>query len=159
MKHDNRSFACCFYIEFWHENTKPNVRRVYVQRLTVGGEVCRSFGRQKHVARHRSYRLVLGLRSRYGQKTKNRSPSKNYRYNLVLPPPPKSLPPKNEKPSTAEELPPYGIAAEILPPYFAFTASANVVTAKKRKNAYCRKFYAVWHYRPACVRLKKRYRL
>ena len=31
MKHDNRSFACCFYLEFWHENVKSNVRRVYVQ--------------------------------------------------------------------------------------------------------------------------------
>ena len=27
MKHDNRSFACCFYLEFWHENAKPKVRR------------------------------------------------------------------------------------------------------------------------------------
>ena len=45
-----------------------------------------------------------------------------------------------------------------LPPYFGFTASAKVVTAQKQKTAYRRKITAVWHYRPACVRLKKRYR-
>ena len=73
MKHDNRSFARCFYLEFWHEKVKPNVRRVLCTRLTVGKEVCRSF------ARHRNYRLVLSLRSRYRQKTKNRLPPKIYR--------------------------------------------------------------------------------
>ena len=58
---------------------------------------------------------------------------------FVLPPPPESLPPKNEKPTTAEKLPPYGITAEKLPPHFGFTASAEVVTAKKRKTAYRQK--------------------
>ena len=29
LKHDNGSFACCFYLEFGHENAEPNVRRVY----------------------------------------------------------------------------------------------------------------------------------
>ena len=67
---------------------------------------------------------------------------------LVLPPLPKSLPPKNEKPPTAETLPRYGITAEKLPPYFGFTASAEVVTAKKRKTAYRHKITAVWHYHP-----------
>ena len=61
-----------------------------------------------------------------------------YRRILDLPPPPKSLPPKNEKPPTAEKL----------PQYFGFTASAEVVTAKKRKTAYSQKITAVWHYRP-----------
>ena len=168
MKRDNRSFACCFYLEFWHENAEPNVRRVYVSRLTVGKEVCCSFGRRKHVARHRNYRLVLSLRSRYRRKTKKRLPPKNYRHILVLPPPPKSLPPKNEKPPTAETLPPYGITAEKLPTHFCFTgstkvvtakkrktayrrkitASAKVVTAKKRKTAHRRKITAAWHYLP-----------
>ena len=61
-----------------------------------------------------------------------------YRHILVIPPPPKSLPPKNEKLPTAEKL----------PPYFGFTASAEVVTAKKRKTAYRPKITAVWHCRP-----------
>ena len=72
-------------------------------RLTVGKEVCCSFERQEHVARHRDYRLVLSLRSRCRQKTKNRSPPKNYRHILGLPSPPESLPPKNEKPPIAEK--------------------------------------------------------
>ena len=155
MKHDNRSFARCFYLEFWHEYAKPNVRRVYVQGEPSEKEVCRSFGHRKHLAinRYRSYRLVLSLRSHYRQKTNNLLPPRNYRrmalppkmycHILVLPPPPKSLPPKNEKPPTAEKL----------PPYFGFTASAKVATAKKRKTTYRRKITAVWHYRPACVRL------
>ena len=123
MKHDNRSFACCFYLEFCMKTSNQTFEGYMYTRLTVGKEVCRSFERRKHVARHRNYRLVLGLRSRYRQKTNNRLPPKNYRrmtlppkmyrHILVLPPPPKSLPPKNEKPPTA-----------------------------------------VWHYRPACVRLK-----
>ena len=78
------------------------------------------FVRRKRVARHRNYRLVLGFRSRYCQKTKTRLPLKNYRcmalppkiyhHILFLPPPPKSLPPK------------------------------------KRNTAYRRKTTAVWHY-------------
>ena len=60
-----------------------------------------------------------------------------YRHILVLPPPPKSCPPKNEKLPTAEKL----------PLYFGFTASAEVVTAKKRKTAYRQKIAAVCHYR------------
>ena len=71
-----------------------------------------------------------------------------YRHILVLPPPPESLPPKNKKTPTAEKLPPYGITVETLTPYFGFTASAEVVTAKKRKTAYSQKITAVWHYRP-----------
>ena len=77
---------------------------------------------------------------------------------LGLPIPLKSLPPKNEKPPTAEKLPPYRITAEKLPPYFGFTAFAKVVTAKNEKTANRLKISAVWQYRPACVRLKKRYR-
>ena len=61
-----------------------------------------------------------------------------YRHVLVLPPPSKSLPPKNEKLPTAEKL----------PPYTRFIASAEVVTAKKRKTAYRQKLTAVWYYRP-----------
>ena len=137
MKHDTRSVARCFYLEFWHENAKPNVQRVYVQAVVK--EVWRSFGRRKHVARHCNYRLVLSLHSRYRQNTKNRLPPKNYRRwhhrqklpsyfgfsasakvvttaeklspYLVLPLSPKSIPPKIEKPPTAEKLPPYGITA------------------------------------------------
>ena len=58
---------------------------------------------------------------------------KRYRHILDLPPPPKSLPPRNEKPPTAVKL----------PPYFSFTASAEVVTAQKRKTAYRRKITAI----------------
>ena len=71
-----------------------------------------------------------------------------YRYILISPPPPKSLPSKTEKPPTAGKLPPYDITAEQLPPYLGFTASAEVVTAKKQKTAYRQKINAVWHYRP-----------
>ena len=132
-------------------NTPSQTSKGICTRLTVGKEVCSSFGRRKHVARHRNYRLVLSLRSRYRQKTNNRLPPKNYRHNLVLAHPPKSLPPKNEKPPNAEKLPPYGTTAENLPQYFGFTASAKVFTAKKDKTAYRRKV-------TACVRPKKRYR-
>ena len=41
---------------------------------------------------------------------------------------------------------------------FWFTASAKVVTAKNKKTANRLKITAVWQYRPACVRLKNRYR-
>ena len=131
MKHDNRSFACCFYLKFWHDRQTKRSKGVCT-RLTDGKEVCRSFGRRIHVARYRNYRLVLSLRSRYRQKTqtahhrkiigvwyyrrkntaiicffrlrksryrqntKNRLPPKNYRQILVIPPPQKLLPPKNE---------------------------------------------------------------
>ena len=47
-----------------------------------------------------------------------------------------------------KRLPPYGITAKQLPPYFGFTASTEVVTAKTQKFAYRRKITAVWHYRP-----------
>ena len=67
-----------------------------------------------------------------------------YHHILVLPPPAKSLPPKIEKPATAEKLPLYGITAEKLPPYFGFTSSAQVVTAKKRKTAYRPKSTAIF---------------
>ena len=56
---------------------------------------------------------------------------------LVLPPSfesPFTLPPKNEKLLTAGKL----------PPCFGFTASVKVVTAKKRKTAYCRKITAIF---------------
>ena len=120
-----------FISSFGMKNAKPNQTFEGIcTRLAVGKEVCRSFGRRKSVARHRNYRLVLSLRSRYRQKTKNRLPPKNYRHILVLPPPTKSLPPENEKPPTALKL----------TPYFGFTASAKVVTAKKQKTAYRRKF-------------------
>ena len=67
MKTPNQTFEGCMYM--------------YIcTRLTVGKEVCRSFGRRKHVARHRNHRLVLSLRSRYRQKTKNRLSPKTYRY-------------------------------------------------------------------------------
>ena len=55
---------------------------------------------------------------------------------------------------TAKKLPPYCITAEKIPPYFGFTASAKVVTAKKEKTANRLKITAVWQYRRACVRLK-----
>ena len=48
------------------------------------------------------------------------------------------LPPKNYKTPTAENL----------PSFFGFTASAEVITAKKRKIAYRQSITAVWHYRP-----------
>ena len=25
IKHDNRSFACCFYLQFWHDNAKNSM--------------------------------------------------------------------------------------------------------------------------------------
>ena len=117
MKRDHRSFAS-FYLEFWHENAKPKRSKGVCTRLTVGKEVCRSFGRRKHVARHRNYRLVES---------------------------PFTLPPKNEKLLTAEKLPPYFVFYRFrpktknyrrmaLPPYFGFTASVKVITAKKKKH-------------------------
>ena len=121
-------------------------------QTSVGKEVCRLFGRRKHVARHRNYRLGLSLRSRYRQKSAYRE--KLPPYGITT----EKLPLKNGKPPTAEKLPPYGITAEKRPLYFGFTASAKVVTAKKRKTAYRREITAVWRYRPACVRLTKRYR-
>ena len=55
-------------------------------------------------------------------------------------------------------VPPYSITAEKLPQYVGFTVSAKVVTAKNEKTANRLKVTAVWQYRPACVRLKSRYR-
>ena len=69
-----------------------------------------------------------------------------YRHILFLPPPLKSLPPKNEKPPTAEKL----------PLYFGFTAPAEVVTAKKRKTAYRQNITAVWHYCPKSTAMSER---
>ena len=60
-----------------------------------------------------------------------------------------TLPPKNEKPLTTKKVPP-----DYIPPYFGFTASAEVVTAKNEKTANRLKITAVWWYRPTCVRLK-----
>ena len=59
---------------------------------------------------------------------KNRLPPKNYRR--------MALPPKK------------------IPPYFGFTASAKIVTAKNEKTANRLQITAVWQYRPARVRLK-----
>ena len=70
----------------------------------------------------------------------------------MFPFPPKPLPPKNEKPFTAEKLPAY-LA------YFGVTVSAKkVVTAKKRETVYRRKTTGISHYRSICVRQIKRYR-
>ena len=39
-------------------------------------------------------------------------------------------------------------SANKLPPYFGFTAFAELVTAKEQKTAYRPKITAVWYYRP-----------
>ena len=62
--------------------------------------------------------LVRGLRDTSELPGRPASGSGNmavYRHILVLPPPPESLPPKNENPPTAEILSPYCITAETLP--------------------------------------------
>ena len=149
---------------------KPTVQRVCT-RVTVGKRFAVCLGAKNicmYLARHRNYRQVLKLRSRYRRKTKNRLPPKKcrrialrpkkYGHILVLPLPPKSLPPRNEKPPTAKSLPPFCISVEKIRPFVGFTASAKVVTAKNEKTRDCLKITAVWQYRPACVRLKSRYR-
>ena len=149
MKHNSRSFDSCFllFTSSFVMKTPNQTFEGYMYKVDRRKRGLPFVRHRKHVARHRNYRLVLSLRSRYRQKAKNRLPPKIYRHVLVLPPPPKSLPPKNEKPPTAKKLPPYGITAEQLPPHFGSTASAKVVTADNRKSAYRRKMTAVWHYR------------
>ena len=50
-----------------------------------------------------------------------------------LPLPPKSLPPKNEKPPTAKKLPPYCITAEKIRPYFGLPLPPKSLRPKNEK--------------------------
>ena len=92
-------------------------------------------------AKHRNYRQVLNLRSRYRRKTKNRLPPKNYRRIALLPNNYRriALPPKKYRHILA----------------YRFRQSRY---RQNWKTAYRQKVTAVWQYRPACVRLKHRYR-
>ena len=169
MKYDSRSFACCFYFlprVLARKRQTERSKGICCTRLTVEKEVCRSFGCRKHVARLCNYRLVWSLRSRYRpkrktayrrkitamfwfyrlrqsryrQKTKNRLPPKYYRHILFLSPPPKSLPPKNEKPPTAEKLLPYGITARLCPPKKALpTITLFISHSAHKKGTVCLK--------------------
>ena len=68
-----------------------------------------------------------------------------------------TLPPKNEKPLTAKNLPPYCITAkqvppycitaEKMPPYFGLPLPPKLSTHKNEKTAYRQKITAVLHYR------------
>ena len=104
MKSGNRSFACRFCLDFSRNIAKQTNRSKGMYKGNRRKEVCRLFGRQKHIARHRKYRHVLNLRLRCRQ--------------------------KNEKTLTVKKLPTHCIIAEKIP-YFGITASAKVVTAKK----------------------------
>ena len=118
----NRSFACWFCLDFSLEIAVQTNRSKGMYKGNRRIEVCLLFGRQKHMhtARHRNYRHVLNLRSRYCWKTKKRLPPINYS-RIALPP-------------------------KRIPPYFGFAASAEVVTAEKWKTAYRQKITAVVYY-------------
>ena len=86
----NRSFACWFCLDFSLEIAVQTKRskgiictRVIVRKRFA---VC-SGAKNMHIAtaRHRNYRQLLILRSRYRRKTKNRLPPKNYRRISLLP--------------------------------------------------------------------------
>ena len=160
MKSGSRSFACWFCLDFSREIVKQTNRSKGMYKVNRRNEVCRLFGCQKHTARHRNYRQVLNFRLRCRRKTKNRLPPKNYRrialppkeyrHILVLPPPPKSLPQKNEKTAYRRKITAVLHYRRKIPPYFCFTASAKVVTAKKWPNRLPPKSY--WHMAiPPCL--------
>ena len=106
----------------------------------------------------------MNLRSRYRRKTKNRLPPKHYRrialppkkcrHILLLPLPPRSLPPKNEKPPTAKNYRRNALPPNEIPPYIGFTASAKVVTAKNEKTANRLKFPPCGNTAPSVSALK-----
>ena len=157
----NRSFACWFYLDFSFKSPYTPTDQRVCTRVTVGKRFAVCSGAKNiciSLARRRNDRHVLNLRSRYRRETKYRLPPKNYRsiakppnkyrHILVLPLPPKSLPPTKKKAPTSKNL----------PPYFGFNASAKVVTDINEKTANRLKITTVWQYRPACIRLKNRYR-
>ena len=136
-------------------------------------EVCRLFGRQKHVntvtvARHRNQRQVFTLRSRYRGKTKNRLPPKNYR-RIALPPKKyrhilvHRFRQSRYRRKMNNRLPPKNYRRTALPPkkyrhtwFYRFRQSRY---RQKRENRQPpKKITAVWQYRPSCVRLKNRCR-
>ena len=57
------------------------------------------------------------------------------------------LPPSFKSPFTLLSRNEKRLTAGNLPPYYGFTASAKVVTAKKRKTVHRQKITAVWHCR------------
>ena len=77
------------------------------------------------LTRHRNYRQVLNLRSRYRRKTKNRLPQKN-------------LPPYCV---TGKQLPPYCITAEKRPPYLGLPLPPNSLPPKNEKSPTAKKNY------------------
>ena len=134
-------------------------------------EVCRLFGRQKHMHVARSSpQLPPSFECTFTSPPKNEKPlaaKKLPPYCITaekitpyfgLPLAPKSLPPKNEKPPTAKKKSAVLHYRRKNTAIFWFTASDKVVTTKNDKTANRLEITAVWQYRPACVRLKNRYR-
>ena len=108
----------------------------------------------------------MTLGSRYRRKTKHRLPSK--KYGRIALPPKKyrnilvyRFRQSRYRRKLKNRLPPkfYAVLHHRLEntAIFWFTASAKIVT-KNEKTANLLKITAVWQYRPACVRLKHRYR-
>ena len=115
MKHDNRSFVCYFYLEFLQTKRSKGI----CTRLTVGKKLCLSFGRRKHIARHRNYRLVLSLRSRYRQKKNVYRPKITAVWHY----------------------------RRIITAIFWFYHLRQSLYRQKTKTAYRQNITAVWHYR------------
>ena len=102
----NRSFACWLYFDCLKSTYKPTVQKVCT-RVTVGKRFAVCSGAKNiciALARHRNYRQVFKLRSRYRRKTKTAYHQRNTSVLLF------------RRKNTA---------------IFWFTASANVVTAEK----------------------------
>ena len=70
----------------------------------------------------------------------------------------KNLPSKNEKPSTAKNLPSCCVTAVKIPSKFDLPSTAKNVTVKKGKTVYRQKVTVMLRSRPVQVRQKYRYR-
>ena len=117
----NRSCACWFCLDFFHEIAVQTNRSKGVHKADRRKVVCRLFGRQNHM--YMAPQLPPSFQFSFPLRPKNEKPltaKKLPPYCITaeqippyfgLPLPPKSLPPKNEKPPTACKLSPYGNTA------------------------------------------------
>ena len=95
------------------------------------------------------YRQKLTVMLRYRRKNTAKIAVTVYRQNL---------PSKNEKPSTAKNLPSCCVTAVKIPSKFDLPSTTKNVTVKKGKTVYRQKVTVMLGYRPVQVRKKYRYR-
>ena len=127
----NRSFACWFCVDFSLEiGVQTNRSKgMYVEKRFAVCSGAKNIFIQ--LARHRNYRQILNLRSRYRRKTNKCLPPKNYRrtafrpkkyrHIFILPLPPKhhhriALPPKKHLHILLLPLPPKSLPPKLRKP-------------------------------------------